>query len=505
MSEIVHLSLIPLGTSFEIEKGTPLQDVLFSHGVEFPCGGRGRCRGCRVKVLEGNFPITHEQEKILSREQIASGWRLACCGVIENDLTLELAQWESPILVDDTQFEFTPRDGFGIAIDLGTTTIAAQLLDLRTGFVLAVQTALNAQARYGADVMSRISYALTRDGQKNLQAIIREQIRSIIIEVLSLADVDSKNITDVMLAGNTVMHHLFCGIPVGSLSRAPFEPLSPDVHYLSTDKLGYALSSSTKIVFLPCIGGFIGSDILSGIISTKMFEREELTALVDLGTNGEIVLGNKERILCASTAAGPAFEGAKISMGMRAATGAISRVSIDRDHIVCHVIGNTSPRGICGSGLVDAIAVLLDMNLIQPNGRIAAKSDSVMLSSPVKITGGDIRELQLAKGAVAAGSKILLERFGASSDDIETLFVAGAFGNYIDPISAERIGLLPIASEKIRSVGNSALLGTKIVLFNDMKLEQCNRLREKVEHVSLYADAEFQDVFVEEMRFPERG
>jgi uncharacterized 2Fe-2S/4Fe-4S cluster protein (DUF4445 family) len=228
-----------------------------------------------------------------------------------------------------------------------------------------------------------------------------------------------------------------------------------------------------------------------------------VAVLIDLGTNGEIVVGNRERMLCASTAAGPAFEGARISMGMRAATGAISEVRARDGQFECRVLGNVAPRGICGSGLVDAVAVGLDLGRISPMGRLA-KGDPLTLAAPVTLNQWDVRELQLAKGAIAAGLRILLEQWGATKDQLAQVFLAGAFGNYINYTSARRIGLLDFPAEKVRPSGNTALLGAKLALFSLPEHDGAYpQTLAKVKHVSLNEDARFQEVFVEEMVFPE--
>lgn len=535
MKDSVCIELLPLGKKLEVKRGTPLQDVLFAHGVEFPCGGRGRCKGCKIKVLSGSLPISHEETAKLSSAELSEGWRLACRGRAETNLRIELAQWEATILTDDTVFEFTPQDGLGIAIDLGTTTIVAQLLDLRTGQVLAVRTALNAQAQHGADIMSRVEYAVASHGQPRLEKLIREQIGQLVQELLEMNETGSAGIhggefrrsaqayagTDagapraksdsraardlkhVVLVGNTVMHHLFCGISVEPLSHYPFEPEDDGLRLFTAGKLGWNLESAASVRFLPCLGGFVGSDILAGVLATKLHESGELVALVDLGTNGEIVVGNRERMLCASTAAGPAFEGARIWMGMRAATGAISEVRVENAGLRCHVLGNGPPRGICGSGLVDAVASALDLAWVKPNGRVANGSDFT-LAGPVRLSQTDIRELQLAKGAIAAGLALLLQQWGATKPDLSRVYLAGAFGNYINHASARRIGLLDFPQETVQPAGNTALLGAKLALFGLQEHDaDYSDLRRKISHVSLHEHPEFQETYVEQMTFPE--
>jgi len=521
------LDLTPAGLHLDVAPGTPLQEMLFAHGVEFPCGGRGRCRGCRVRVLGGSLPVTGEEERLLTPPELADGWRLACRHEIAGDLRLELAQWEMPVLGDASSFAFTPREGLGVAVDLGTTTLVAQLVDLQTGDVLAVRSALNAQARHGADVMSRIEFAV-QGGQGELTKLIRDQIGGLIGQLLesgqagasqsmdsqqthgrdahvprSFKELDAPGRSDrpfarVALVGNTVMHHLFCGLSVAPLARHPFESSRLDRCRFAPGELGWKLPEATVVEFLPCLGGFVGSDILAGIVATGLHESAELTALIDLGTNGEIVIGSRERLLCTSTAAGPAFEGARISMGMRAAPGAIGEVRVEQGAIVCRTLGGGAPRGLCGSGLVDAVAAGLELGRIAASGRMTAGA-SLPLAGAVTLSQGDVRELQLAKGAIAAGLCLLATRLGASLEDIRRVHLAGAFGNYVSRASARRIGLLHFPLERIVASGNTALHGARRALFEEPAAWEA--VRRRVEHISLNEDPRFQDVYAREMQF----
>jgi len=503
MSDSVRIELQPLNESVEVKRGTPLKDVLFAYGVEFPCGGHGRCRRCRVRLLKGNLPITKEQEAVLDRSELAAGWRLACHSAVEDEVTLEIAQWETSILDDRSRFDFVPGEGLGVAIDLGTTTVVAQLLDLRTAHVLAVRTALNSQAAHGADVMSRVQYAAAQNGQQKLERLIRQEIGLLLDQLQEVARRRGGVIRQVVVVGNTVMHHLFCGVDVEPLSHAPFHPHEDGLKVFSSSELNWELDGNPAVRFLPCLGGFVGSDILAGILATKLHESEELQVLVDLGTNGEIVVGNRERMLCASTAAGPAFEGGGILMGMRAATGAIVEVELENGGIRCVILGNVAPRGICGSGLVDAVAAGLELGRILPTGRFSDRSAEWMLAEPVSLSQCDIRGLQLAKGAISAGIRILLRQWGARVDDVTRLYLAGAFGNYVSRTSARRIGLIDFPEEKVQPAGNTALLGAKLALFggfvNDGSFEE---IRSRVQHVPLASDPEFEDTYIADMRFP---
>lgn len=494
-----RITLQPLGTSFDVPSGTPLQDHLFSHGVEFPCGGRGRCKGCRIRVIAGSLPVTPAQEQMLSAEELSAGWRLACQCAATSDLTIELAQWEAAILADDSTFPFSPREGYGIAVDVGTTTIVAQLLDCTRGVVLAVRSALNQQARFGADIMSRIGYAVVDHGHSTLVRTLRKQIETMIGELLEAASVPADQVMEVVLVGNTVMHHLFCDRDLEPLSQYPFISGALGEGRFTPDTLGWKLPGGIVVRFLPCIAGFVGSDVLAGIFATRLHEHETVNVLVDLGTNGEIVIGNRGRLITTSTAAGPAFEGARISMGMRAVTGAISEVHRDGKGLVCHVLGNVRPRGICGSGIVDAAAALLDIGTLKANGRLP--DGDVELAGPVRLTQTDIRELQLAKGAIAAGVRILARMYGVSPEQISRVYLAGAFGNYVNTTSARRTGLLSFPGHIVTPAGNTALQGAKIALFTPP--EVFSSLASRIEHVGLSEQPDFQDIYCEEMGFPQ--
>lgn len=497
----IRIRLVPSGRTLEVACGTPLQTLLFGEGIEFPCGGHGRCKGCRIRVLEGALPETDDDVRLLSSRERAQGWRLACRATAEAPLTLELAQWEAAILSDDAAFVFHPRPGLGVAIDLGTTTLVAQLLDLETGNVLAVQTALNQQAQHGADIMSRIDFAV-RGGQPALHKLIRQQIAVLIDGLLSVGGDRAGSVQEMIIVGNTVMHHLFCGLSVAPLAQVPFLPEQDGLFTLTAAELGWARPElkDTVISFLPCLGSFVGSDILAGVLATNLHQNDALGGLVDLGTNGEIVVGNRTRLICASTAAGPAFEGARISMGMRAATGAIAEVRLYNGKLESVVLGQTAARGICGSGLVDAVAAALDAGWVQPSGKLR-NAAQLQLAPPVVVNQRDIRELQLAKGAIAAGIRILLKDWGASADQLPRLYLAGAFGNYINRTSARRIGLLELPLDRVEPAGNTALRGAKMVLLSDTD-RAFPDLRQKVQHVSLSDDPQFEDIYVEEMAFP---
>jgi uncharacterized 2Fe-2S/4Fe-4S cluster protein (DUF4445 family) len=492
----VRIRLEPRGLVLELRRGADLADPLAEEGVELPCGGRGECGGCRVRVVDGEIAASAEDLDLLGPERVAAGWRLACRCRAHGDATIEVEEWRHPILADETPFAFTPRAGAGIAVDVGTTTLVAQLVDLATGAVLGVVTALNAQARHGSDLMSRIEAALAG---APLESTIREQVGALVAALLSTAS--PGRLTRIVLVGNTAMHHLFGGLGVAPLAAYPFETPRPDALSWRADALGWTAAGTAEVVFLPCLGGFVGSDVLAGLRAIGLDHAALPSAMLDLGTNGEIVVGTGKRLYCASAAAGPAFEGARISCGMRAAAGAISAVQAVAGRLVAHVLGGGPARGVCGSGLVDAVARGLELGRIEPSGRLAGGAAGLELRDGLALTQRDIRELQLAKGALAVGLRLLTARAGTAPRRLARLSLAGAFGNYVSRQSARRIGLFETPLDRVASVGNTALLGAKLALFDD-DLEQ-RALRQRIVHVPLASEPGFADAFADAMGFPE--
>lgn len=493
MHETITIKLLPIGKTLEVTSGTPLIDILHEFGVEFPCGGKGTCGNCKVKLLSGELPVDSVQQKKIDKLQLGSEWRLACYCKAETDITLEISQFENIILADNSNFAFQPKQGFGVAVDLGTTTIVAQLVNLENGHVLDSVAELNPQAKYGGDLISRIQHCL--DGkQEELQKLVRQKIGEMISLMRQKHPIE---VAQVAMVGNTVMHHIFSGLPVNSLSFYPFHSSHLGAQKFTPEKLNWALPEKTEISFYPSIGSFVGSDILGGIAATRMAESERYSVLIDLGTNGEILVGNCDRIVCASTAAGPAFEGAKISQGMRATTGAISSVKAESEKLSVHVIGNVQAKGICGSGLIDIIAVMLNRMQIGIFGEIENGDDSVQLTEKVSVTQQDIREFQLAKAAIATGVQVLLNQLQISYTDIEHVYIAGGFGNFLNIGNVIRTGLIECEAEKILKFGNTALIGAKMFLFENEDFIENILL--KTRHINLESDLGFQDIYIEKM------
>lgn len=486
--------MIPLGKKITVRAGTPLIDVLHEYGVEFPCGGKGSCGSCKVRVLKGEIGVEPSHRSRLKELGLSHEWRLACQSHCQMDVSLEVDQYEVLIQADETPFPITPGKGLGIAFDLGTTTLVGQLLDLSTGKVLAVETALNPQSKFGTDLISRLESALAGE-RKQLVTLIRQKIGEM---VRALLGTNAAPVQKMVMVGNTVMQHLFSDFDIAPLSYFPFESPHLAMQSLTTEELEWSLPVR-QIDFYPSIGSFVGSDILAGIMATGMHLKKEYSILIDLGTNGEIVAGNCERLVCASTAAGPAFEGARISMGMLATTGAISSLSFAGGEWNGKVIGGSGPRGICGSGLIDAVALLLEERFLGEFGEILSGEGEVRLLDPVVITQKDIQEFQLAKSAIATGLEILINHLGVSPEKIASVYIAGAFGSYINLDHVRRTGMLDFPVDIIHQLGNTALMGAKMFLFADHSVPDA--ILSGTSHVNLESDPGFQDLFVKNLSF----
>ncbi|MCK9618784.1 MAG: ASKHA domain-containing protein [Lentimicrobiaceae bacterium] len=489
------ICLYPLGKELQVNNQTPLIDVLHEFGIEFPCGGKGTCGKCKVRLLDGEIKTTDAHQRKIEQLGLSPEWRLACFSQCTGDITLEIEQFNHLILADESEFDFVPQKGFGVAVDLGTTTVVAQLIDLSSAKVLAVETMLNPQVKFGADLISRIQACL--DGNASEMArIIRSAIGTMIKLMLKKHEVDLQK---VVLVGNTAMQLIFSNCDVSPLSMYPFHSDSLGMKTFNPEELEWKFQVTEKVQFYPSIGSFVGSDILAGIAATGLHQKENYTALIDLGTNGEIVIGNKTQIVCASTAAGPAFEGANISMGMRAVTGAISSLNLVDGKIEASVIGNTLPKGICGSALVDAIAIFRKLELIGMFGEIISGEEQIHIAGKVTLTQKDINEFQLAKAAISAGLSILANKLSIQLFDIQEIYIAGGFGSYINIGNVVATGMVEIEEQKIHKMGNTALIGAKIFLFSNPEIIE--EILTKTTHINLESDPRFQDIYVDKMLF----
>lgn len=420
---------------------------------------------------------------------------------------------------------------YGIAIDLGTTTIAAYLYDLVSGKKIGTYSALNGQAAFGCDVLTRIAAAMQPEGLEQLQKAVINTINGLIEKMGAELDIVPEMIYSIIICGNTAMQHLFLGLSPKQLSRAPFTSMTLTDVKVYASELGLQLNKMGTVHFLPLIGGFIGADTVAAVLSTDMGNSESIKLMIDLGTNGEIVLGNQYKMLAASAAAGPALEGAGIKFGMRGTDGAIERVQLTESEIHLKTIGNSKPIGICGSGLVDLVAEMVKMKMINERGRlctrelyiesngdqpiakrldiidgergfIIADEEESGIGEKIYLSQKDIRQLQLAKGAIAAAYQILIKRYNIEETQIEEILVAGAFGNYVDTEQAKLIGLLPnFENVPVRSVGNAAGAGVQLFLLSQAKQFMLFSQMEKIQHIELASDKEFSTIFSRTMNF----
>lgn len=467
------------------------------------CGGAGTCGKCRVRFLKRAPEPKPVERRIFTQQQLEDGWRLACMACPEEEVAIEFEPRGDAI---DVLAEFAVTSEAGgvpasgqvraetqepqiirkVAVDLGTTTIAAALVDCTNDKILATQTGVNHQRSLGCDVITRIRAAAEGKAQE-LQRTVDQDLADLIRQLGEDPDT-----VETVIAGNTTMEHLLLGLPCESLGRAPYTPVDISLH-----------RAGNRLI-MPGISTFVGADIVSGIVACGMDQSEKTVALIDLGTNGEMAVGNRSRILVASAAAGPAFEGGCISCGTAGIRGAIDAVEIRNGSARVHTIGSAKPVGICGSGVIETVYELCRTGIVDETGQMDEKYEQsgFPLALDVFFTGEDIREVQLAKSAVRAGFETLAQEYGIDIEQIDTLYLAGGFGWRINLKKAVGIGLLPrIAAERIRPVGNSSLAGA-VMLAEDAgmakRLEWCVKISREV---GLAGNTTFNELYMDHMYF----
>lgn len=530
------VTFFPSGRTVHVDPGTMLLQaaVEADEWLDTPCGGHGTCGKCRVRLRAGQAAEDGSAECLSPAERDA-GWRLACATPVTGPLEVEIPDASlrtrmhailtsgAPVCMPHDP---RPPGAFGVAFDLGTTTVAGTLFNLHTGRELATRSAMNRQIARGDDVISRID-AVRRAPQAldDLQRLAVDTLNAILLDLCQTCQVSAAAVRETVVAGNTTMQHVLLGRDPSPLGEAPFTPAFTDAQTVSAAGLGLRAHPDARLTVFPQIGGFVGGDTVSGLLASRLDTLPYPALLVDVGTNGEIVLQHEGRLCAASTAAGPAFEGARIRQGMRAAEGAIDAVWREADDLSCHVIGDGPARGLCGSALVDAVAELLRFGAIDETGALCVPDGAapnlacrfqtvggeaaVTLAwgaagePAVRLTQQDIRELQLASGAIRAGIETLLRAAGVTARSLGALLLAGGFGNTLRIANAMRIGLLPHAEETaVRFIGNASLAGAKLALLAQAERARAQSLRDRTVHIDLSHQPGFSDCFMEHMLFP---
>ena len=486
--------------------------------IHAPCGGKGLCKQCRVQAT-GTVRALADG----TRQQVNSQELLACCYAPDGDCTVILPEsGKMEVLTHGAETIRPCGSGLGIAVDIGTTTVAVYLYDLSTGSRLSVQSGRNAQRPFGADVISRIQICETADGLDKLCTAIRRQLSEMINRCCLDAGRLRSEITRLSIAGNTVMEHIFMHLSPVSIGVAPFRTLSLFGEASAAADLFSGLAPGALLYLCPALAGYVGGDITAGLLASGASESADEVLFLDIGTNGEMGVGSAQGFTCCATAAGPAFEGAEIECGMDGSAGAISRVWLDGDQVRFSVIGNEKAAGICGSGLIDALCTMLRCGAVQENGRMSRPNEvssaiapllrpdaddrmRFYLTEDVYITGEDVRQLQMAKSAIRAGIETLLAKRGLRYSDISQVIIAGGFGAFMDVKSACAIGLLPpVFSDRTRHAGNTAGGGAALALSPDGQAA-LHTVADKCSYLELSGSSFFMEKYIESMIFDEIG
>ena len=502
----------------EYRQPVPLSTVFRDAGLpaDFPCGGKGRCGNCRVWAKGHLSPPSPQELEHLSPQDLKEGIRLACMTTVLGDAWVRLPQDGQRILTDGSRAPFLPdrEEGWGFAVDIGTTTVAAYLYPLGQKEPAAVASEKNPQCRFGADVISRIERSMAGD-REALAAAIRQCLGRLLQTLCTRQGLSPRQIRKGVIVGNTAMLYLLCGEEVSSIAAAPFRSRLLWGEWLPASRLDLPVPPDTPCYLPRCISAYVGADITASILAAG-YPAQRPTLLVDIGTNGEMALLRGEELLCCSTAAGPAFEGAGISRGMNASPGAICRVDCKGDDLSISVLGDLPPKGICGSGLIDAVAALLRLGAVDETGLLLEEGHpllpritqeqgrpAIRLAGDVLLTQQDIRAVQLAKSAICAGMLTLLGQAGLSPGDLGELVIAGGFGSSIRLENAQAIGLIPPGLlEKARFIGNGAGGGASMILLSEKERERALRLAGRAATVELSSNPVFTDLYMDNMFFP---
>jgi uncharacterized 2Fe-2S/4Fe-4S cluster protein (DUF4445 family) len=593
------------------EQGTTILEALEREDreqIDTPCGGRGVCGKCLVKVEGGGVSETAEVErKKLSEIELGQGYRLACVTEVRGDITVTIPSAASHIEILEKGVDFvgelepcvqkkhvtlkepdledqrddltrlkdalsipnhtagfsqlkelpsvlrkngfsvtgvyndfnliafepgnTENSNYGIAVDIGTTTVVVYLMDLNNGKKVGVASGLNVQKAYGQDVISRINHAMTNEnGLETLRTGIVDQLNSLISSLSEKHDIPLSNMYSMTVAGNTTMMHLFTGLPPENIAAAPFIPAALEPMQVRAEELGVRIAESGRAYLIPGISAYIGADITAATLAGRLLESDKLGLLIDIGTNGEIMLGDRNGLIACSTAAGPAFEGATIRDGVGGIAGAINVVTMGEESLHYTTIAEGKPIGICGSGIVDTISTLLYFGIIDKTGRMQEPDEiengigkklaknlaeekgqaafklvdasKTSHGDTILLTQRDVREIQNAKASIAAGINTLIKEAGKEVTDIDTVYLAGGFGSYIDKHHAVHLGIIPEALEnRIRVIGNAAGSGAIMALLSKEHYKNCKEIAAKTKYVELSSSPAFMDDYINSMVF----
>lgn len=499
-----------------VKSGESLMDALIreNYYVNAVCGGKGRCGKCKIRLIDGETYITDEEKAVFSEDELKAGWRLSCCVYPYEELEISFDQndeKEFEILTahqNEEKGDITAESGYEIAVDIGTTTIAMELLGADSKKVLHTASTINGQRIYGADVISRIQ--ASTDGKKEeLQASIRKDLNSGLARLVTETGISRDDIKRISIGGNTTMGHLLMGYDCDTLGVYPFTPVNIDFIKSTDQEILGSGNGKTEVILLPGISTYVGGDITSGMYACGFAESEEVCLLVDLGTNGEMALGNKEKILVTSTAAGPAFEGGNISWGTGSIPGAICSVKLDGTEVEVKTIGDQPAQGICGTGVVEITSELVREEIVDESGMLDEDyfDDGFPLAKTpegkeILFTQKDVREIQLAKAAVRAGMETLLLRYGVAKKDVAKVYIAGGFGYKLDIRKAIAIGMIPEEFEDCTvAVGNSSLAGAAKYLAEENGEDVIRRLVAVSEEIGLSSDKDFNEFYMDSMFF----
>lgn len=500
--------------SINVRCGQSVLDAMIEAGLATSavCGGTGRCGQCRVQVVAGDAPISDADAACFTAAQLAAGCRLACRLFPLYGMTVK------PCFTDETEFvavtahesaaDERAADGYGIAVDIGTTTVAMQVVALPSGTVCATHTALNPQRRYGADVIARQD-AATHGKAEELRRLIRETLTAGVDALLRRAALPLAAVRRVVIAGNTTMIHLLMGYSCAGLGVYPFTPVNIGRIETRYDEIFLDGECDATVTVFAGVSAYVGGDIVSGLYAKDFDRNGQPVFLIDLGTNGEMALGNHERVLVTSAAAGPAFEGGNIRDGVGSVRGAVDSVRIENGRAAVTTVGNGDPVGICGTGVIEAVAALLQEGIVDETGYMQdgyAEEGFVLCrrrdGSPIAVTQADVRELQLAKAAVRAGIETLTLRCGTDKKDVAAVYLAGGFGFRLNEAAALAVGLIPPEfAGKIRGVGNTALGGAVRALTDPAAARRMDAIAAAAQEIGLAMDADFNRLYMQHMEF----